>query len=267
MGKKLKLEKSKKDQNRAVAMRGIANSDMAIQDFCLTAWHKVLQEVEKDRLEQANREFQERMGGDKDSAEKARRKALSQLEKQFGDQDKALLRETYASWQSIRSDRMKKEKAKSIAARSIAQNGTALIQQVFQGWATLLSENKAKREKKAQSHSRAMRMITDAANAVMDFVFTQWYQVSAKATAKKRAKDDSHTRAAKMIAGQGQMLITACFSSWAQYKKKLADRDKKIKAVEKGLISSGQALVQYIVQNWKNLVEKKKKSNAKKSVG
>merc|ERR1712187_251466 len=140
-------------------------------------------------------------------------------------------------------------------------------QQVFQGWAQLLTENKAKRATKAQSHSRAMRMITDAANAVMDFVFTQWYQVSAKATAKKRAKDDSHTRAAKMSAGQGQMLMTACFSSWAQYKKKLADRDKKIKAVEKGLISSGQALVQYIVQNWKNLVEKKKKSNAKKSVG
>merc|ERR1712187_872610 len=42
--------------------------------------------------------------------------------------------------------------------------------------------------------------------------------------------------------------------------------DKKIKADEKGLVASGQAMVQYIVQNWKTFVEKKKKSNAKKAV-
>merc|ERR1712187_1099801 len=147
-----------------------------------------------------------------------------------------------------------------------AQNGAALTQQVFQGWAQLLAENKAKRATKAQIHSRAMRMITDAANAVMDFVFTQWFNISSKAAAGKRAKEDGNNKALRMIAGHGQMLVTQCFTNWVQYKKKLSDRDKKIKAVERGLVQGGQALVQYIIQNWKTLVDKKKKSNAKKAV-
>jgi len=161
---------------------------------------------------------------------------------------------------------MKKEKAKSIAARSIAGAGSALLQQVCAGWVTVFVEAKAKSAKKASGQGRAMRMIADGDNAMLDFCLTQWAQLTQKAVATNRAKEDGNTKALRMIAGSQQMMVAQCFTNWSGLKKKSNDREAKMKAVERGLVQGGAAFQQYIMQNWHALAEKKKKSNAKKSM-
>jgi len=100
----------------------------------------------------------------------------------------------------------------------------------------------------------------------LDFCLTQWAQLTQKAVATNKAKEDSNTKALRLIAGSQQMMVQQCYANWAGLKKKSNDREAKMKAVERGLVQGGAAFQQYIMQNWRTLIEKKKKSNAKKAV-
>mmetsp|Transcript_101789 Transcript_101789/g.287105 ORF Transcript_101789/g.287105 Transcript_101789/m.287105 type:complete len:729 (+) Transcript_101789:200-2386(+) len=265
VAKEMMLAKAKKEQNKAVAMRGIANSATAIQNFCLTAWAKQAEERRQEALLLMNQEMCKKQKSATENVEKARRKALAQLEKQLVNHETGLVRETYAAWQLLRADRLKKEKAKSIAARNIASSGEALVLQVFQGWSNVLGRAKANRERKAAGQARAMRMIASGDNALLDFCLTQWARLTKDALVTKRAKDGGHKKALRMIASSQEAMQARVIASWANLKKAMNDRDKKMKAVERSLISSGAALVQYVFQNWRQYYEKSKKRSANKA--
>eukprot|EP00929_Paragymnodinium_shiwhaense_P046754 TRINITY_DN23794_c0_g1_i1.p1 TRINITY_DN23794_c0_g1~~TRINITY_DN23794_c0_g1_i1.p1 ORF type:complete len:743 (-),score=283.02 TRINITY_DN23794_c0_g1_i1:190-2418(-) len=261
---KQKFHKERKAQNQAMAMRGIANSGMALVDFCLTAWHKDVAEEKVKRMQEANRELQERLGGAGAGAEKARQKAIAQLERQFGNAEKGLLRETYTAWMNVKLDRMKLEKATAVAARSIAANGSALLQQCFQSWGHLILQVKAKREKKAGGMARGMRMIADGDNALKDFCLTQWAGLTKTSRAKKKQSEASNVKAARMIGNNNQNLIGQVFVEWSGLWRKKKDRNKKMKAVERNLAASMNGQMEFIFFTWKHDMEKSKKVKGRK---
>merc|ERR1712232_897702 len=209
--KELKLNKAKKEQSQGLAMRGIANSGTALLDFCLTAWYKILQEalVVKAQAEKAAKE--DAQGG---GAKHANKKVLAQLEKQFGEQSKGLLREVIHGWVEVRKSRLKREKAKSVAGRSIAGQGQALISVSFTGWFKLYDENKEKRKRKAASHAKGMRMIANGENALLDFCLTQWHELAKTAGNSKRAKQSANEKAVRLIAGRGTTMQKQVLHEW-----------------------------------------------------
>merc|ERR1712048_837221 len=262
LAQNLKMQKAKKDQNTAVAMRGIANTNNAIMDFCITAWYKILEEKKMDAIEAARRELEEKGDGGAGS-KRSRQKALAQLEKQLGNKENGLLREVIAGWAHVKVERLRKEKAKAMAYRTVAGSTQALVTQIYQGWSLVWEESKKKREKKASGNARAMRMIANGNNAMMDFCLTQWAQITKKSLAMKRSKDDGHTRALKMMAGTQNALQMMVIQTWAEYIKKNKDKSKKLRAVERNLVSGDSQLLQMIFGVWKTWQEaehKKKKS-------
>merc|ERR1712176_1576394 len=91
VAKNLKLQKAKKDQSTAVAMRAIANSQNAVVDFCITAWHKIVKE-EKE----AKTKAQER-----DRALANKENARKQLQKSLIAGDKGLMNSVYGAWKTV----------------------------------------------------------------------------------------------------------------------------------------------------------------------
>merc|ERR1712048_52829 len=76
-------------------------------------------------------------------------------------------------------------------------------------------------------------------------------------------KDDGNTRALKMIAGTQNALQTMVIQTWAEYIRKNKDKNKKLRAVERNLVSGDKQLVQMVFGVWKSWQEaehKKKKS-------
>eukprot|EP00928_Gymnodinium_smaydae_P028107 TRINITY_DN21529_c1_g1_i1.p1 TRINITY_DN21529_c1_g1~~TRINITY_DN21529_c1_g1_i1.p1 ORF type:complete len:763 (+),score=224.25 TRINITY_DN21529_c1_g1_i1:222-2510(+) len=262
-----KLAANKKKQNQGLAMRSIANSSQMLLDISFHGWRKEWEEVRRKRILEANRALEGQVSGVGQQADNARRKALAQLEKTFGNEQKALLRDTYMHWHLVRYERVKRERAHAIAARSIASNGAALLQQVFLGWSDIWRRAKRNREIKARGQAKAVRMMTDAGNALLDFCLTAWHKLTAEAKAVKRAKEGSNTKALRMIASSAEGLRAQAFVSWRDLKRKHTERDKKMKAIERGLISSGNGLCQYIMHHWNQLAQKTKKAQAKKNVG
>merc|ERR1711953_970845 len=180
-----------------------------------------------------------------------------------GNKENGLLREVIAGWAHVKVERLRKEKAKAMAYRTVAGSTQALMVQIYQAWSLVGEESKKKREKKASGNARAMRMIANGNNAMMDFCLTQWAQITKKSLATKRSKDDSHTRALKMIAGTQNALQTMVIQSWADYIKKNRDKNKKLRAVERNLVSGDNQLLQMVFGVWKAWQEnehKKKKS-------
>merc|ERR1712048_1192808 len=262
IARNLKLQKEKKDQNTSVAMRAIANSNNAVMDFCITAWYKILEEKKMDAIEAARRELEEKGDGGAGS-KRSRQKALAQLEKQLGNKENGLLREVIAGWAHVKVERLRKEKAKAMAYRTVAGSTQALMVQIYQAWSLVWEESKKKREKKASGNARAIRMIANGNNAMMDFCLTQWAQITKKSLATKRSKDDGHTRALKMMAGTQNALQTMVIQTWADYIKKNKAKSKKLRAVERNLVSGDSQLLQMIFGVWKTWQEaehKKKKS-------
>jgi len=257
-----KQQKAKKEQSRAVAMRGIANSGLAMQDFCLTAWHKLLEEKKKEEMEAARRALEEKgVGGE--GAKRARQKALAQMEKQFLSQDNGLVREVLISWQGVKVERLRKDKAKAMAYRTVAGGTQALLQQVHQAWAGVMEEHKLTRVRKAAGNAKGLRMIANGNNAMMDFCLTAWAKLSQQAAATKKAKDCGNTKALKMMANSGMVMVGLCFTNWATYIKNSKAKSKKMRAVERNLVQGGAAMVQMVFSQWKAWQEgehKKKKS-------
>eukprot|EP00927_Polykrikos_kofoidii_P039113 TRINITY_DN33544_c0_g1_i1.p1 TRINITY_DN33544_c0_g1~~TRINITY_DN33544_c0_g1_i1.p1 ORF type:complete len:739 (+),score=207.73 TRINITY_DN33544_c0_g1_i1:150-2366(+) len=259
------LKKNKKEQNMGVAMRAIAKSDLANQDFCLTAWAKEVHEARTQRAKEAHRELEERMGSNGDRAKIAHKKALAQLEKQFASRERGLVREVIAAWVGVRMARKKSDKAKALAGRSIASSAEALCKQSFSSWAQLLAELNVKRARKAAGNSRALRMITDAANAMLDFCLTQWGVLAQKGRGQRRAKLGGHTKASRMIASQSSAFLAMCITQWHQHKLQLKDREKKIKTIERHFVSAGNGLLQYLLFNWSQDVKKDKRRQVRKA--
>merc|ERR1712151_414809 len=220
------------------------------------------EEKKMDAIEAARRELEEKGDGGAGS-KRSRQKALAQLEKQLGNKENGLLREVIAGWAHVKVERLRKEKAKASAYRAVAGGTQALMTQIFQGWFQVYDEAKKKREKKASGNARAMRMIANGQNAMMDFCLTQWAQITKKSLATKRAKNDGNTRALKMIAGTQNALQQMVITSWADYIKKNRDKSKKLRAVERNLVSGDNQLLQMVFGVWKAWQEgehKKKKS-------
>lgn len=259
--KQQKLQKTKKAQSQAVASRAIATSGTAIMDFCITGWYKVLQERKKAELEGERREIEERQNPGQRGSNK---KVLAQLEKQFGQQEKGLLREFFAAWQGLRADRIKREKAKAVAYRTISNGGQVVVSQCFAGWMSVSAEAKLKRSRKAASNAKATRMVANGDNAIIGFCLTQWAILSKKAAASKRAKEGGNTRAARMMAGHGSALQQQYVVEWAKLVHAGKDKAKKMKAVERNLVSLALQMVQMVFSTWKNRQESEHRKKQKK---
>jgi len=259
--KDLKLNKAKKEQSQAMAMRGIANSGTAMLDFCLTAWYKILQEQKVVKAQQEKQAKEDAQGS---GAKGANKNVLAQLEKQFGEQSKGLLREVIHGWVEVRKMRMKREKAKSVAGRGIAGAGQALVSICFGGWFKLYDENKEKRKRKAASHAKGMRMIANGENALLDFCLTQWHELAKTAGNSKRAKQSANEKALRLIAGRGTTMQKQVLHEWYVRVVKAREQKKKMKAVERNLVSSGEQMVQMVFSQWKAWQEMEHKKKARK---
>eukprot|EP00928_Gymnodinium_smaydae_P088340 TRINITY_DN72443_c0_g1_i1.p1 TRINITY_DN72443_c0_g1~~TRINITY_DN72443_c0_g1_i1.p1 ORF type:complete len:701 (+),score=199.73 TRINITY_DN72443_c0_g1_i1:116-2218(+) len=259
-----KFQKAKKDQNFKVAMRGIANSQSGTLDFCLTAWNKCLQEAKMAKVQEAKRALEDKQGGAGSNAMRGRQKALAQLEKHLGNEAKGLTREVFALWGSVRGDRLRKDRAKAMAYRSVAGNDQALLVQIVQGWTTVLAEARLKRERKAVGQARAMRLIANGDNALQDFCLTQWAAISKTAAATKKAKEGANVKAARLINNSANGMKQQIYVSWFQLVSKAKDKAKKMKAVERNLASTDGQVVAMVFSTWKAWQEAEHKTKAKK---
>eukprot|EP00927_Polykrikos_kofoidii_P065800 TRINITY_DN61516_c0_g1_i1.p1 TRINITY_DN61516_c0_g1~~TRINITY_DN61516_c0_g1_i1.p1 ORF type:complete len:728 (+),score=153.98 TRINITY_DN61516_c0_g1_i1:116-2299(+) len=262
--KRLKLEKGKKEQNTAMAMRGIANSAMAIQDFCLTAWHKLVGESRLSKMKEAQRDLEAKQGCAGAGAMRSRQKALSQIEKQLLNQSSGLLREVMMGWVGARIERLRKEKIKSMATRGIGDNDKTLTIQLYHAWLAVVLVARSSREKKVANNLRAMRMITDGATALLDFCLTQWANVTKKAVSTKRAKEKGSTRAARIIATTQAALKAQCVQLWSLEVRKLRERNKKMRTIERSLARTGAQLLQLVVRCWKDMQDAQQGRTGKK---
>jgi hypothetical protein len=196
--------------------------------------------------------------------EAARRNALAQLEKQFGNESKALLREVLGKWQIVRENRIRREGAKKKAERALAGSGQALLVHVLGGWKGIWSEAKLKRQRKAQSKARAMRMIANGDNALQDFCLTQWHEITKTAVASKKAKVGSHEQVLRMLASSDGAIVKFSFMGWADVVKQRAEKNQKMKAVQRGLISSDLGIQDYVLTQWHIHMQKMSKNKLKK---
>eukprot|EP00929_Paragymnodinium_shiwhaense_P033863 TRINITY_DN18519_c0_g1_i1.p1 TRINITY_DN18519_c0_g1~~TRINITY_DN18519_c0_g1_i1.p1 ORF type:complete len:704 (-),score=262.10 TRINITY_DN18519_c0_g1_i1:143-2254(-) len=243
-------KKAKSAQGQASAMRAIANSSLAVMDFCFTAWQKDTAQEKQNRIKEAQRALEEAQDGAGAGAMASRQKALAQLEKQFGNKDAGLLREVMAKWPMVRVERLRKEKSMAMAGRSIAQSGNALVAHCFGGWAKELQQQQAKREKKASGQSRAMRMIADGDNALQDFCLTQWAGLTKKAKATKKQKEQGNVKAARMIACKGKGLTQQIVFMWREIVKTGKQQKRKVQMVQRQIGSSATTLLAMVVNLW-----------------
>jgi len=247
---KAKYDKHKEDHERLLDQHSQSTASWGAKERELLANKDELSSEIQTKLAQLD-EYTERDMRDAVAGKASRQKAMSVLQRSFHQEEQGALQSAFMGWASLskeeRQSRLAKDKAMKKAARTIANDGTALQAQAFYSW-TAEFEN----VKRAQMVAASKRLQEAQAN-------------SGEGALRSRQRILKELQ--KQYAGQDKSLVKDCFSGWMTGR---AMRKKKDQGNQKALrlmANSDRALTAEIFKIWNDCAENVRSTKQAKDAG
>jgi hypothetical protein len=177
------------------------------------------------------------------------------------------------------------QQALSVLQRSLAKGEDGVKMSSFAGWASLTKEEKQKRLTKDKAMKRALKTIAGEGMAWCNEVFDEWakemerVKAAAMKDAKRRLEEASKNSGAgsmegrqraikqleKQFKGEDFALMQTCFQGWALGQIARKKREQNHKKATRLIGNSSKALLAEVVGLWNGLTEKTRKKNRDKA--
>lgn len=287
---KAKCDKAREDHDKLLEQHKQASADWeAKQEELLAKKAELTGDIKAklDRLEAYKAKDMQNM-----VAKKAgRQKTLSVLQRSLAQEEQGLLRASYSGWASLtkgeKQNRLAKEKAMASAARTIANEGPALLAQVLVAWvktfqqgkrAQILAANKRLEESQASAGEGAMRSRRRVLKelekqyagqdiSLLKETLTGW--MCWRSVRKK--KDQGSQKALRTMANSSRAVTADVFQIWnmcadSLRKKKQAKAASAQKATRL-IANSDVAVKAEIILIWTGIVTKCREARKAKTAG
>mmetsp|Transcript_80831 Transcript_80831/g.143131 ORF Transcript_80831/g.143131 Transcript_80831/m.143131 type:complete len:812 (-) Transcript_80831:139-2574(-) len=245
-----KNQKMQKEKAMQRATRMIASEGAGLLATVIQAWKKDAERTKRLALEDANSRLKDASGNAGSGAMASRARAIAQLEKQFLNEDSALVRAVFGEWAKGRIERRKKEQGSQKAARMMANSANAMKAEVFMLWNGEAERTRTKKTQKEGNNRKALRMIANSGKQLTIEIFQIWWGWIEKMRRDRKKKEAGTAKAMRMMAANDKAMMNLCFDSWAKLLKEAKKKSDGNKRAMRMIADGGNALLNACIEEW-----------------
>lgn len=213
--KTAKAQKRAKEKAMQQGVRAIASTSSGVLQMSFNDWLRAVQDEQRERLRAEHSRLSAACCSAKKQQERGRAKAVAQLEKMWGANDKRLLQQVIDGIRKVRQLRLKKDQNGARALRGIASCDSAIQATVLAAWAKTTREGRQRRQHKDRNMAKAIRMAAGGEQTLKGTIVNMWQRHTRDEKATKEKKKRGNEKAMLMIGQAGQALQAVVFQGWA----------------------------------------------------
>lgn len=216
-------------------------------------------------------------------------KALSVLQRSLAKGDAGLKTASFTGWatltQTEKQNRLRKDRAMKSAMKTIGNEGTALVAQVFKEWVADVDRTKRAALAAAQQRlenanagansmegrSRALAQLEKQFAGEDASLVKTCFQGWANGQIARKKKEQNHKKASRMIANSGIAVVAECFGPWNELAEKTRRKKKEhegnVRAAGRLIANNDRLLQQEIVAAWWGMIEDIRRERKDKQAG